>query len=249
MWLLNALPAERLKSKHDFTPNEAWTRHVMQSCVRFAGTGGASGSLVSRDGLVLTNHHVALSHLQHVSTSQRDYVRDGFLAKTRDEELRAPGLEADVLTSIEDVTDRVAAAVKPEMTPADADKARKAAIAAIERESKQATGLRSDVVTLYGGYRFHLYRYKVYDDVRVVFAPEYAVGFFGGDPDNFEYPRYCLDMALLRVYDEHGKPARVEHYFTWADEGVRDGDLVFVAGHREGPSGCLRHRRCSPVAI
>lgn len=231
MWLLNAMPVERLKSKHDFTSDEAWTRHVMRSCVRFSGTGGASGSLVSRDGLVLTNHHVALSHLQHVSTADRDYVRDGFLAKSRKLELPAPGLEADVLMSIEDVTDRVTAVVKPATTPADADKARKVAIAAIERESKQATGLRSDVVTLYGGYRFHLYRYKVYDDVRIVFAPEYSVGFFGGDPDNFEYPRYCLDMALLRVYDEHGKPARVEHFFTWADDGVRDGDLVFVAGH------------------
>jgi hypothetical protein len=231
MWLLNALPAERLKSKHGFTPDEAWTRHVMQSCVRFAGTGGASGSLVSRDGLVLTNHHVALSHLQHVSTAEHDYVRDGFIAKTREQELRAPGLEADVLTSIEDVTDRVTAAVRPEMGGEEADKARKAAVAAIERESKQATGLRSDVVTLYGGYRFHLYRYKVYDDVRIVFAPEYGVGFFGGDPDNFEYPRYCLDMTLMRVYDEHGKPARVEHYFKWSNEGVRDGEPVFVAGH------------------
>jgi hypothetical protein len=232
MWLLNALPAEQLKSKHGFAPDEAWTRHVMQSCVHFAGNGGASGSLVSPDGLVLTNHHVALSHLQHVSTPEHDFVRDGFLARTHEAELRAPGLEADVLVSIEDVTERVTAAVKLDMTAAEADKARKAAIAAIERQSKETTGLRSDVVRLYGGYRFHLYRYKAYDDVRIVFAPEYSVGFFGGDPDNFEYPRYCLDMALLRVY-ENGKPARVEHFFTWADDnrGVRDGDLVFVAGH------------------
>ena len=116
------------------------------------------------------------------------------------------------------------------MSTDEADKARKAAMATIERESLEKTGLRSEVVTLYGGFRFHLYRYKSYTDVRIAFAPEAAVGFFGGDPDNFEYPRYCLDMALFRVYED-GKPANVEHFLTWAAEGVRDGELVFVAGH------------------
>jgi hypothetical protein len=228
MWLLNALPRETLKAKYDFTPDDAWVRHVTRSCVRM-GWGG-SGSFVSRDGLVITNHHIASQHLVNISSPRHDYLATGFVARTRDDEARAPGLELMSLVSIEDVSDAVKSAVRADMPPEDADKARKAAMAKIEKDSLDKTGLRSEVVTLYGGYAFHLYRYKVYTDVRLVFAPEQSVGFFGGDPDNFEYPRYCLDVALLRVY-ENDNPARVDDFLTCSPQGVREGELVLVAGH------------------
>lgn len=225
MWLPNALPVERLK-EFDFTPSAAWAAHLWLSSVKL----GASGAFVSADGLVLTNHHVAGGALQNISRAGKDYLADGFLAKTRDEELRLPGTELSVLESIEDVTARVNAAVDPKLSAADAVKARHAVFAEIERESMQKTGLHGSVVTLYGGALYHLYRYKRYTDIRVVFAPEASVAFFGGDPDNFEYPRYDLDIALLRAY-ENGKPAHVDNYLKISPKGVSEGDLLFVSGN------------------
>ena len=154
----------------------------------------------------------------------------GFHAKTRDEEIKCVDLELNVLMSIEDVTERVNAAVKPDMSPADAQKARRAVMNTIEKESLDKTGLRSDVVTLYQGGQYHLYRYKKYTDVRLVFAPEQDIAFFGGDPDNFEYPRYDLDICFFRVYED-GKPAKIEHYLKWSKAGAGENELVFVAGH------------------
>ena len=166
---------------------------------------GGSGSFVSAHGLLLTNHHVARGQLQKNSTAEHDYLKNGFYAATPEQEMKSPDLEVNVLVSIENVTGRVAAAVKSAKTPAEEFAARRAVIAAIERESLQKTGLRSDVVTLYQGGEYWLYQYKKYTDVRLVFAPEQQIAFFGGDPDNFTYPRYDLDMALFRVY-ENGKP-------------------------------------------
>jgi hypothetical protein len=196
--------------------------------VRF--NSGGSGSFVSSDGLVLTNHHIASDVLQKISTAEKDYNKEGFYARTPDREVKAPDLELNQLISIEDVTERVTSAVKPGASPTDANAARRAAIANIEKESSEKTGLRSDVVTLYQGGQYNLYRYKKYTDVRLVFAPEFAIAFFGGDPDNFMFPRYDLDMALFRVY-ENDKPLKVEHYFKWSKEGAKDGDLVFVPGN------------------
>src|SRR6185436_14817464 len=153
---------------------------------------------------------------------KNNYVRDGFYAKTQKDEVKATDLELNVLMSIEDVTDKVAAAVKPDMSPDDAAKARGNAIAQIEKESKEATGLRSDVVTLYQGGVYNLYRYRRYDDVRLVFAPEEQIAFYGGDPDNFEYPRFDLDICIFRAY-ENGEPAKVEHYLKWNSKGPSDG--------------------------
>jgi len=226
MWLPNALPAERLRSEFGFEPTAQWAAHLRLASVHI----GASGAFVSADGLVLTNHHVAAGGLQNISRPGKDYVSNGFLARTRDEEIPLPGTELSVLESIEDVTDRVNAAVDPNLPPADAVKARHAVFADIERQSLEKTGLQSSVVTLYGGARYHLYRYKRYSDVRVVFAPEMAAAFFGGDPDNFEYPRYDLDIALLRAY-ENGKPAHVDNYLKLSPRGVSAGELVFVSGH------------------
>lgn len=226
-WPFNALPKRAVAQRYGFEPSDAWVSRLQHAAVRF---GGASGSFVSPEGLILTNHHVGLRTIQRLSTPERDLVRDGFLAKTPAEELKAPDLEVMVLQSIEDVTARVNAAVSADMSPADAFAARRAAIAAIERASQDATGLRSEVVTLYQGALYHLYRYKVYDDVRLVFAPEFDVAFYGGDPDNFTYPRYCLDICFFRAY-ENGRPARTEAYLPWSPTGVRDGELVFAAGH------------------
>src|SRR5262249_61954504 len=162
-------------------------------------------SWIGPEGLVLTNQHVVRGQLQNISTPQKDYAKDGFYDRTRSEELKSSDLELNVLISTEDVTRRVEAAVKPGMDETKALDARKAEIAKIEKESLDSTGLRSEVIPLYNGGEYWLYRYKKYTDVRLVFAPEQQIAFYGGDPDNFTYPRYDLDIAIFRVY-ENGKP-------------------------------------------
>src|SRR5687767_3693758 len=228
MWLFNDPPRKQLKERYNFDATDAWLEHVQKSSVRF--NSGGSGSFVSEDGLVLSNHHVGADTLQKISSKEKDYLKLGFYARTPEEEIKAPDLELNVLMSIEDVTARVNAAVKAGASDEEAFKARRAVMAAIEKESKDKTGLRSDVVTLYQGGKYHLYRFKQYTDVRVVFAPEQQIAFFGGDPDNFEYPRYCLDVCFFRAY-ENGKPAKVEQYLKWSQAGTKDGDLTFVSGH------------------
>lgn len=228
MWTFDNPPSKLLQEKYGFTPAQQWLDHVRLSSVRF--NDGGSGSFVSPRGLTLTNHHVALGQLQKVSTPQKDYAKDGFFARTQAEELPCPDLELNVLMSLEDVSARVQGAAKAGMNEADALKAHKAEIAKIERESLQATGLRSDVITLYQGGEYWLYRYKKYTDIRLVFAPEQQIAFYGGDPDNFTYPRYDLDMALFRVY-ENGKPAETPNYLRWNSQGAADGELVFVSGN------------------
>jgi hypothetical protein len=245
MWLLNDPPRQLLKQKYDFTLTDAWLEHAQKASVRF--NNGGSGSFVSPHGLVLTNHHIAADLLQKLSPKDRDYYRDGFLAMSRGEELKCPDLELNVLQSIEEVTARVNAAVKPNMSPAEAFAARRAVMAEIEKESLQKTGQRSDIVTLYHGGLYHLYRYKKFTDVRLVMAPEHGIASFGGDVDNFEYPRYCLDFSFFRVY-ENDQPAKIEHSFKWSKEGPNEGDLVFVTGHpgstnRLDTLAKLKHRR------
>jgi hypothetical protein len=228
MWLFNNPPSKLLKEKHGFDANKEWLDHVQKASVRF--NSGGSGSFISPDGLVMTNHHVGLETLQKLSQKGKDYVKDGFHAKTRKEEAPAVDLELNVLMEIEDVTARVRAAVKPDMSAEKAFEARRAVIADIEKESQDKTGLRSNVITLYQGSQYHLYRFKRYTDVRLVFAPEQQIAFFGGDPDNFAYPRYDLDICLFRVY-ENGKPARVKDYLKWSKAGAGKDELVFVSGH------------------
>jgi hypothetical protein len=228
MWLFNNPPRKLLQEKYQFEPSDEWLSHVQHSAVRF--NDGGSGSFISADGLVLTNHHVGASALQKLSSADHNYLNTGFHAKSRNDEIRAVDSELNVLKNIEDVTARVDTAVTPGMSPAAAHEARQAAINTIQKESHDATGLRSDVVTLYHGAVYHLYRYKRYTDVRLVFAPEQSVAFFGGDPDNFEFPRYDLDFCLFRVY-ENGLPAKIEDYLHWSTAGIGDGELVFVAGH------------------
>jgi len=228
MWTFDNPPIKQLKERYGFEPTREWLDHVRLSSVRF--NDGGSGSFVSPRGLVLTNHHVALTQLQKVSSPAKDYVKDGFYARTEAEELKCPDLEVNVLVAMEDVTPRVLSAVKPGMTEEAALKARKAETARIEKESLERTGLRSDVISLYQGAEYWLYQYKKYTDMRLVFAPEQQIAFFGGDPDNFTYPRHDLDFALFRVY-ENGKPVENKHYLKWYAKGAGDGELVFVSGH------------------
>ena len=228
MWTFDNPPAERIRQKYHFTLTKEWLDHVRLSSVRF--NDGGSGSFVSPHGLVLTNHHVARGQLQKNSTAEHDYVRDGFYAATPAEEMKSPDLEVNVLVAMENVTARVQAALNPSQTPEQQFKTREGVIAQIERESTEKTGLRSDVVTLYGGGEYWLYRYKRYTDVRLVFAPEVQAAYFGGDPDNFTYPRYDIDMALFRIY-ENGKPIDSSNYLKWNPKGADDGELVFVSGH------------------
>ena len=228
MWTFDNAPRKQLKELYGFEPTKEWLDHVRLSSVRF--NDGGSGAFVSADGLVITNHHVARGQLQKMSSPQKNYVADGFYARTFAEELKATDLELNVLVGMQDVTARVMAAVKPGMSTKDAVDARKAVMAAISKESKEKTGLRADVVSLYQGGEYWLYTYKQYTDVRLVMAPEEKIAFYGGDADNFTYPRYDLDMAFFRVY-ENDKPVKVEHYFRWNAAGAADGELVFVSGH------------------
>jgi hypothetical protein len=235
MWLFNAFPAAKVKAKYGFEPTQPWLGHVRLSSVRF--NNGGSGSFVSADGLTFTNHHVGARCIHQLSTNGKDYIKTGFYAATQAEEARCPDLELNVLVGIEDVSERVHAAVKPGMSSADAGQAQRAAMSNIEQECASRTGLRCDVVTLYSGERYHLYRYKKYTDVRLVFAPEFDMAFFGGDPDNFTYPRYDLDITFFRVY-ENNQPAHLDNYFRWSPTGVKENDLVFVSGN-PGSTGRL----------
>jgi hypothetical protein len=228
MWLFNNPPVKVLQEKYHFQPTAAWLEHIQKSSVRFDN--GGSGSFVSPDGLVMTNHHVGADCLEKMSTKDKNYIATGFEAKSNAEEPKCADLELNVLMSIEDVSARVTGAVQPGMDAASAEKARRAEINSIEKDSRDKTGLRSDVVPLYNGGLYHLYRYKQYTDVRLVFAPQKSIAFFGGDPDNFEYPRYDLDICFFRVY-ENDKPVHVDNYLKWSDSGATEGELIFVSGH------------------
>lgn len=231
MWLYNNPPLKVLKERYNFEPTQEWMDHLRMSSVRF--NSGGSGSFVSANGLVLTNHHVGADTLQKISTKEKDFIKTGFYAKSQADEVPAKDLELNVLLSITDVTEKVNGATKPEMSSAEAGLARRKIMAEIESkalEGKDQKKFRADIVTLYNGGAYHLYQFKKYTDVRLVFAPEKDIAFFGGDPDNFEFPRYDLDVCFFRAYEDD-KPVQPEHYLKWSEEGTREGDLTFVSGH------------------
>jgi len=227
MWTFDRPPSQTIQQRYGFNVTKDWLDHLRLSSVRFPD---GSGSFVSPNGLVLTNHHVALEQLQKISTPQKNYVAEGFYARTRADEVKSADAELNVLVSTEEVTARVVAAAGKAGSAQGALEARKAEIARIQKESLDQTGLRSDVVTLYQGAQYWLYRYKKYTDVRLVFAPEQQMAFFGGDPDNFTYPRHDLDFAIFRVY-ENDQPITSAQYLKWNAKGAADQEPVFVTGH------------------
>lgn len=228
MWTFNNFPSQKVKEKYGFAPSQEWLDQVRLASARLAG--GCSASFVSDSGLVMTNHHCARGCIQQLSSRARDYMRNGFYAKTLAEEKKCPAVEVNQLLEITDVTDRVRKATHG-LSGAAFEKAEKAARAELEKTcGKDHAQIRCDLVRLYQGGLYHLYKYRRYQDTRLVFAPENQIGMFGGDPDNFEFPRYNLDVTFLRVY-EGGKPAKTDHYFKWSADGAEAGELVFMSGN------------------
>ncbi|HYX91540.1 MAG TPA: S46 family peptidase [Myxococcaceae bacterium] len=227
MWTFNNFPSQKVKEKYGFEPTKQWLDHVRLSSARLGG--GCSASFVSENGLVMTNHHCARGCIEDLSDARHDYLQSGFYARTLHEELRCPAIEVNQLLEISDVTDRVHSATRG-LEGEKFHAAQKAEMARIERECARGDEVRCDVVMLYKGGLFNLYRYRRFQDVRLVFAPEHAIAFFGGDPDNFEFPRYDLDVSFLRIY-ENGKPAKSDHFFRWSAAGAHKGELVFVSGN------------------
>ncbi|MBD3288250.1 S46 family peptidase [candidate division KSB1 bacterium] len=228
MWTFDNPPTERLQQRYDFTPTDEWLEHVRLASVRFMD--GGSGSFVSPNGLVLTNHHVAMGQLSKLSTAENNLVATGFYAEMFKDELKCPDLEVNILVAMADVTAEVKGVVTSEMSDQEALKARKAKIAEIEQERKEKTGLQYDVVNLYHGGEYWAYGYRKYTDVRLVMAPERLAAYFGGDLDNFTYPRYDLDMAFFRVY-ENDEPLKSENYLKWNAKGAGKDELVFISGN------------------
>lgn len=235
LWLLNRFPSKTVEAKYGFTVTDEFLENMRKASVRF--NNGGSGSFISPDGLLFTNHHVGSDCIQKLSTAKDDYMNNGFYAATQADEKACPDLEVNVLLQIDDVTAKVNEGVTAQTPPAEANKIRRENMTRLETECTNSTGNRCDIVRLFSGGEYHLYQYKKYTDVRLVLAPEVGIAAFGGDPDNFTYPRYCLDFALFRAY-ENGSPANVKDYFRWSREGVQDGELVFVPGH-PGTTGRL----------
>lgn len=237
MWTFNNFPSQAVKKAYGFEPTKAWLDHLRLASVRIAG--GCSASVVSPDGLVMTNHHCARECIENLSgLKKKDFNQLGFYAPRQADEARCPAYELNQLVDITDVTSRVQDATKSVPQAGFAD-AQRAAIAGIEKECASSDDVRCEVVSLYRGGRYQLYTYRRFQDIRLVFAPEDAVAFFGGDPDNFTFPRYDLDVSFLRIYGADGKPLKTTDFLPWSTAPAKDGDLTFVSGNPGGTSRTL----------
>lgn len=229
MWTFEYPPMDYFSQAYNFQPDEAWFEHIRMSALRFANY--CSASFVSADGLVMTNHHCARQSITQVTREGEDLHVNGFIAETLQDERPVPGLYVDQLVLFKDVTDEVIDAINEGKTDEERSKLEGEIISKIEEREAAATGLEVAITPLYNGGRYSLYGYKRYTDVRLVLAPEDQLGFFGGDPDNFTYPRFNLDCTFFRVYDENGNPLKTDHYFKWSQNGAKVGEPVFVVGN------------------
>jgi len=232
MWTFDNIPKAEIAKRYGVQLTDQWLAQVQKAIVRLES--GCTASFVSSQGLVLTNHHCAAECLADNSNAQRDLIANGYIAAALEDELKCQGARASVLMSTENITERVTRAIG-DVEPAQATAARNKVLTTLEADCEQAskqagTALACESVTLYQGGEYWLYKYKRYDDLRLAFAPEQAIGAFGGDPDNFQFPRWCLDMSLLRVY-ENGKPASTPDHLSFEWGGAKEGEPVFVAGH------------------
>lgn len=229
MWTFDNFPVATVNQKYNLNIDQKWLDRVRSASVRLST--GCSASIVTPDGLVLTNHHCVRDCAQQLSTATTDYVKDGFQVAKREDEKLCSGMQADVLSGITDVTDRVTKAAAGK-TGQDFVRARDAEIAAVEKTScaGKEDKFQCQVVTLYQGGQYKLYTYRKYTDVRLVFAPEGMTAFFGGDPDNFNFPRYDLDCSFVRLYED-GKPVKTPGHLIWSSSAPKDGEPVFVSGN------------------
>ena len=225
MWTFDSPPLDYWKARYNFTPDQAWLDNVRLASIRLPN---CSASFVSADGLVMTNHHCARTCISAVSPADTNYQSTGFIAPMREQEKKCPNLYVDQLQSIEDVTTRIQGKVTA-TNSAQRVEQRDAEIAAIQRECQQAGGMTCQVIGFYQGGMYSLYKFRRFNDLRLVFAPEENISFFGGDPDNFTYPRYDLDVTLLRVY-ENNAPFKPDHFLKWSAAGPQENELVFVTG-------------------
>ncbi len=229
MWTFEYPPMDYFSKTYNFQPDENWFKHVRLSALRFANY--CSASFVSEDGLVMTNHHCARQSVTQVNQDGEDLHETGFIAQTLEDERPVPGLYVDQLVLLKDVTDEVIDAINKAATDEERAKFEQDIIDKIEEREAAATGLEIAITPLYNGGKFSLYGYKRYTDVRLVFAPEEQIAFFGGDPDNFTYPRFNLDCSFFRVYDENGKPLKTKDFFKWSPNGAAVGEPIFVVGN------------------
>ena len=238
LWLFNKPPIKIINQKYHFAITPEWLNHFQLASTNLDG----SSAFVSPHGLVLSVHH-GTPVLVELSTKDRDILKSGFYARTIEEELKCPGMELLVLEGIEDVTALIQEAGQAGKSYPDTVKARGEKIAEIEKTASEKTGLRCRVISFYADNIFHIYKYRVYSDIRLVFSPEDAIAFFGGDPDNFDYPRQCLDICLFRVW-ENGKPLETPQYLKWSLTGPKEGELIFLSGT---PGGTSRFLTCSQL--
>jgi len=229
MWTFEYPPVEYFEKEYGFTPDKDWLDHVRMAALKFATY--CSASFVSEDGLIMTNHHCARQNVTKVTQAGEDLHKNGFISYTLEDERRVPDLFVDQTVYFEDVTDEILDAIKEGKTEDEKLAIKSRIIEDIETRVAEETGLNVSITPLYDGGRYSLYGYKRYNDVRLVFAPEEQMGSFGGEEDNFTYPRYCLDFSFFRVYDENGEPLKTDHYYTWSDNGAEINEPVFVVGN------------------